>query len=122
VLRTFASATLSLLMLTTLLWGGCMSCDQFFMVGSAAKKCCAPDGHCKRRSDHSKSDPSKECKQLAMEHSNFLDHTFAPVPSPQVAPAIAEPMAEHRGGFVWVFDSVEPSPPDLQALHSTFLI
>jgi hypothetical protein len=119
--RTFVSATLSMLMLATLFWGGCVSCEQFFMVGSNAKKCCAPDGHCKRRSDPTKSDLSKECKQLAVEHSNFLDLSFAPPPSGQIGFAIAEPMAE-QPGFVWAFDSVEPSPPDFQALNSTFLI
>ena len=119
--RIVSSAMLSLLMFSTLLWGGCISCEQFFMVGSSTKKCCAEDGHCKRRSEPAKSDLSKECKQLAVEHSNFLDHSFAPPPSGQTAFAIAEPMAE-QPGFMWVFDSVEPSPPDLQTLHSTFLI
>ena len=112
---------LPLLVLTTLLWGGCISCEQFFMVGSGAKKCCSPDGHCKRPSEPTKSDLSKECKQLDVVHSNSLEPVFAPPPTWQCALVITQPMAEQIG-FAWVFDSVEPSPPDLQSLHSTFLI
>ena len=110
-----------LLMLITMLWGGCVSCEQFLMVGSDATKCCAPDGHCKRRSEPTKSDISKECKQLAVEHSNFLEHSFAPPPTGPFALAMAESM-EEQSGFAWVFDFVKPSPPDFQAPHSTFLI
>ena len=112
---------LSLLMLITMLRGGCVSCEQIFMVGSDATKCCAPDGHCKRRSEPTKSDISKECKQLAVEHSNFLEHSFAPPPIGLFALVMAESMDE-QSGFAWVFDSGEPSPPDFQALHSTFPI
>jgi hypothetical protein len=118
--RTIAFATLSLLMLCTLLWGGCISCEQFFMVGSAAKKCCAPDGHCKSRSDPTRSDVSRECKQIAIEHSSFLDHSVVPPSSPHTQ-AIALPSVKSVG-HVWAFGVIEPSPPDLQTLHSTFLI
>lgn len=91
----------------------------FLLVGSAAKSCCNPDGHCKDESDPTRSDQSKECKQIAIEHSSFLDHSLVPtmVPSFQLAmPSVV------RVAPVSAFDSAESSPPDRQALYSTFLV
>ena len=119
VARSITSATLSLLMFTTLLWGGCISCDQFFMVGSTATNCCDPDGHCKDESSPTRSDLSKECKQIAIEHSNFLDHTIVPPMARGLHTAIL--LVEHVTP-VWASHFVEPSPPDRQALYSTFLV
>jgi hypothetical protein len=118
--RPLANLLLSFLLAATLLWGGCVSCEQFFMIGSSAKSCCAPDGHCRTRTTPSRSDLSKECKQLAFEHSKFLDHGFVPVASQSTLvtmPAIADSRAQSLP-----FAPIEPSPPDLQTLYSTFLI
>ena len=49
VLRAVSSSFLSLLLLVTLMWGGCISCPQFFMVPKAEKSCCDEAGKCKRQ-------------------------------------------------------------------------
>jgi hypothetical protein len=57
---------------------------------------------------------------MAMEHSKLLVHNFVP-PGGQQTQAIVAPLVVYVA-HVWAFDLVEPSPPDLPILHSTFLI
>ena len=117
--RALASSLLSLLLLTTLVWGGCISCEQYFMW-PGAKSCCASDGHYKKKTPAQKTS-GVECKQMALEHQKSVDlHIDLPVvavaPFQVPLPAI-QAMTTWRG-----VSPVEPSPPDLQILHSTFLI
>ena len=117
--RALASSLLSLLLLTTLVWGGCVSCEQYFMW-SRSKGCCGQDGRCQKTAPE-KPAPARECKQIAFEHHKSFDlHIDLPVVAvaiiqPPVPPA---PAAERWSPA----NPVEPSPPDLQVLHSTFLI
>jgi hypothetical protein len=119
VRRTLASSLLSLLLLTTLVWGGCISCEQFFMW-PGVKGCCGANGQCKTK----KSRPpqtGRDCKQIAFEHQKSVDlHMDLPVlavtPS-DFLPRLAEPLTGWFG-----VSPMGPSPPDRQALHSTFLI
>jgi len=84
------------------------------------KGCCGANGQCKTK----KSQPSqtgRECKQIAFEHQKSVDlhidlSVVAVIPS-DFLPRLAEPLT-HRSGV----SPIEPSPPDLQVLHSTFLI
>ena len=71
VCRAFASSLLSLLLLTTLVWGGCISCEQYFMFGGA-KSCCSPNGHCKTKTSPSQNS-DRECKQIAFDHHKSVD-------------------------------------------------
>jgi hypothetical protein len=108
-----------LLLLTTFIWGGCISCEQYFTWPNA-KGCCAPDGHCKTKTPAEK-DSGRECKQIAFDHQKSVDlHIDLPVSAISVfdlAPRTLDPFATWHGT-----DQVEPSPPDLQVLHSIFLI
>jgi hypothetical protein len=119
VRRTLIRSLLSLLLLTTFVWGGCISCEQYFMW-PGAKGCCAPDGHCKTKAPAEK-DSGRECKQIAFDHQKSVDlHIDLPVfaiTAFDLAPRTLVPLATWHGK-----DPVEPSPPDLQVLHSTFLI
>jgi hypothetical protein len=120
VRRAFASSLLSLLLTTTLLWGGCVSCEQYFMW-PAAKGCCAPDGHCKTKKAPVKQDSGRECKQIAFDHQKSFDHH---VDLPVIAEAPVDLPAQAIDAFAsWRgTDPIEPSPPDLQVLHSSFRI
>ena len=117
--RKLASSLLSFLLLTTLVWGGCISCEQYFMF-PGAKGCCDPSGHCKSKAP-AKHAPDRDCKQIAFDHQKSLDlHIDLPVASALAfdAPALTvEPVIERHGP-----SPVDPSPPDLQILNSTFLI
>ena len=118
--RAFASSLLSLLLVTTLVWGGCISCEQYFMW-PGAKTCCAPDGHCKTKKAPAKQDSARECKLIAFDHQKSIDHhiDLAVVAAVAVDLAIRSVEAFER----WHGTSpIEPSPPDLQILHSTLLI
>jgi hypothetical protein len=117
--RALASSLLSLLLFTTFVWGGCISCEQYFMW-PGAKSCCAPDGHCKTKAPAQQTS-SRECKQIAFGHQKSVDlHIDLPVVASgtfDVPTRRVEPLATWHGTR-----PVEPSPPDLQVLHSTFLI
>ena len=108
-------------MLATLVWGGCISCDEYFMW-PGAKSCCSPDGHCRRNAPPSPQHPQRLCKQIAFDHQKTLDH---PIEPPMIAvvkidvPLRVIANSERLAPFVV---PIEPSPPNLQALNSTFLI
>lgn len=122
VRRALASSLLSLLLVTSLVWGGCISCEQYFMW-PGVKSCCTPGGHCKTKQSPAKKDSGPECKQLAFEDHKSLDHHFdlpavdtAAVPVAQ--PVLATEAVAHRPSL----ELLAASPPDLQILHSTFRI
>ena len=118
VLRAVSQSLLSVMMVITLMWGGCISCPQFFMFPGAQKTCCTKSGQCERPT---KSAPAKECQRISLELQNathlLLDLPPAMTSSDLLAP-VAAPLALPRSEA----PAVEPSPPDLNVLHSTFLI
>ncbi len=117
--RAISNSLLSLLLLVTLIWGGCVSCEQYFMFGGA-KSCCSPNGHCKTKNSPSQNS-ERACKQIAFDHHKAVDFhiDLTAMGSVKIEPPLLRVEArEHwRRG-----DPAEPSPPDLQILHSTFLI
>jgi hypothetical protein len=90
------------------------------MIGGA-KSCCTPDGHCKTKQPPTKQTPARDCTQIAFDHHKSIDHH---IELPLIAAfEMAVPPAEIESMERWHGVSlVEPSPPDLQVLHSTFLI
>lgn len=116
---------LSLLMVATLLWGGCISCPQFFMfptADKAEKSCCQKNGQCERPT---KTAPSKECKRIALEPQTFAS-AHAPL-------AVVEDVVPNNMVVLPVLNSSstelhpeapisDHSPPDLNVLNSTFII
>jgi hypothetical protein len=119
VYRTLANSLLSLLMLATLVWGGCISCDEYFMW-PGAKGCCSPNGQCKTKTPSSQK-TNRECKQIAFDHQKAVDHLVA---LPMIAVVTIEVPLRVIASWesLHSVSSAEPSPPDLQVLHSTFLI
>jgi hypothetical protein len=120
VRRAFANSLLSLMMLATLVWGGCISCDEYFMW-PGAKTCCSPNGRCKTKAPASPQKPARDCKQIAFDHQRSVD---THIESPAVAMVgIDLALRVIEGSEPWHGPTpVEPSPPDLQVLHSSFLI
>ena len=126
VLRAFASSLLSLLLIATVTWGGCISCKQYFMWPSA-KDCCSGKGHCKSKpgkqnsATETKQNSGPECKQIAFgSQKSFALHVdFSVTTDTRVAVPVPRAGILVSGGNV---SPIEPSPPDLQPLHSTFLI
>jgi hypothetical protein len=120
VLRAISSSLISLLLVATMLWGGCVSCPQFFMFPKVEKSCCNKAGQCERPS---KSAPAKECKRMPFEFQGYSVHVEWAVSILTtdrlglIPPAIHVVLVNH-------FETSElaPSPPDLNVVNSTFLI
>ena len=90
------------------------------MFGSA-KTCCSPDGHCKKTGVPAAAKGSVDCKQIAFEDQKLIE---APVVLSAVIAGWHElfvPQA-HTGAVMSVTRGSGPSPPNLQILHSTFLV
>lgn len=102
-------------------WGGCISCEQYFTFGKS-HGCCNPDGRCKTKAP-GKSSHGRDCTLIAFEHHKAIDlHFDLPVVSVDV-----ESMALSIRTLELLPRRYDPlpvglSPPDLQTLHSTFLI
>jgi hypothetical protein len=102
-----------------MLWGGCISCPQFFMFPGAKKDCCG-SGRCEK-SKSQNSAPNKECKRMPLEPAASA-HVQADLP-PAVTVSIDLPAPELLCSVaVHAILPVEHSPPDLQVLNATFLI
>lgn len=120
VLRAFTNSFLCMLLLTTLVWGGCISCEQYFMF-DGAKSCCTADGHCKTKQPPTKQSTGRACTQIAFDSHKSIDHhvELPLVEAVGTTLALSEIETAQRWHGVRL---IEPSPPDLHVLHSTFLI
>jgi hypothetical protein len=122
VLRAVANAILSLLVVATFMWGGCVSCEQYFMFPGKHQSCCNQAGQCERPGKNSPKPAKQDCNRLPLQRGEKL-HAL---PLPSIVPAIValfpppalSPLA-HLAAVEVLPDS---SPPDLQSLHATFLI
>ena len=112
---------MSLVVLMSLLWGGCLSCAQYFMLpGIPAHDCCAPSGHCEKRSTPQSQSGCKiqamsASKQSLPDHAVILAVSVTPVaPISVVLRDLYTPATPV--GF-------DPTPPgDLGLLHSVLRI
>jgi len=121
VLRGIANSLLSLVVVATFLWGGCVSCEQYFMFPGKHQQCCNKSGQCERSSKKLPKPEKQDCNRLPLERTKTTH-----VPLPAVLPAAIAPAVEQFYAPLlqaWAFE-IPPdiSPPDVQALHSTFLI
>ncbi len=123
VLRTIASSLLSLVVVATAFWGGCVSCEQFFMFPGQHLRCCKA-GQCERPGKNAPPAPKKDCNRMPLS-VRANSHV---IPAPSVLPVrIAPPVlvglpsdASFRAAAAEVV--LGHSPPDLQVLHAIFLI
>jgi hypothetical protein len=114
VFRVVANFGLSILLVAVLLWGGCVSCSQYFAF-TASHNCCDPVGHCRKA-------PVKTTCIIQPMDVTSMAHFIAPDPAVAgvVVVALAAPMR--------LIDApadtplVRESPPDLCKLHSVFRI
>ena len=120
-MRTLANLGLSLVLVVTLLWGGCLSCSQYFMFPSSHAGCCDPAGHCGKTPQA----PAKDCHIQPL----ALTKTFSTTTAQSTLPAVVLPVTMAAanqpsvfGTRLLAFFSPQPSPPDLGLLHSVFRI
>ena len=120
LVRIIGNSLLSVLMVATLLWGGCVACPQFFMFPGIKKDCCKV-GQCER-SKPQKSSPSKQCNRMPLERTGAAQLPCAEVPTRVVATIDLSQPTVLYGPACDTIAAVEHSPPDLLALNATFLI
>ena len=127
VSRACFSSMLSALMTLTLLWGGCISCDQFFMFPQSKTDCCKKDV-CEKPSKHApaKTNPTN-CEKMALDlHGNGNARSDAT--AKLILPAVELPALDGLilpvtpCGHPPAFRPITGSPPDLSILNSSFLI
>ena len=121
MLRGIASSLLSLVIGATFLWGGCVSCEQYFMFPGKHQPCCNKSGQCERPGKNSPKPDKRDCNRLPLERTATTHVPLPAVLPAPIAPAIDQFSASlcHASAFEV---PPETSPPDAQALHATFLI
>jgi hypothetical protein len=121
MLRSIANSLLSLVVAATFLWGGCVSCEQYFMFPGKHQPCCNKSGQCERPGRNAPKPEKQDCNRLPMQRT-----ATAHIPLPAVLPAPIAPAIVLLPASLFHAAAVEvppdTSPPNLQALHATFLI
>ena len=130
MLRKIANLAVAVMLTATLLWGGCLSCAQYFMFPAGGEKsCCMPSGECKKT--HDTPGPQQECRIQPMAlkaappqllHApvrEFLESSsfVLPLQATVLTTAATIPATYLNDRFTNL-----PAPPDLCLLHSVFLI
>lgn len=116
-------------MTVTFLWGGCISCDQFFMFPRVKTDCCHKGACEKPRKDAPAKTAPTSCEKMPLDHQSSANpHGAATAKLIQLSAIEPPPLS----GFVHPlspFDFppafLQPiigSPPDLRVLNCSFLI
>jgi hypothetical protein len=125
-LKAFANIAFSFLLVVTLLWGGCLSCPQYFMFPDSHGGCCHPTGKCEQhpgKEDPARPPASSDCniQPIALAPAT-PDAAAHPVLAIAIAPAILTSVPAN----VLASSPIELRPhgpePDLSLLHSVFRI
>ena len=112
-----------MLLAVTMLWGGCISCPQFFMLPGADTDCCDEAGRCKKKPQEPATEEQCQTMPLELQPSGGQHSPLIPIAEvDEIADAHG---AGDLGVNVWVWEDAaerEHSPPDLQALYAIYLI
>ena len=124
MLRTIANSFLSLLVIATFMWGGCVSCEHYFMFpGRQHQSCCNKSGQCERPGKTSSKPEKQDCNRLPLGRNGNAHSVPAPQVLPVVIAEVAPPLCSAAHFRVTAFEILlDPSPPDLLTLNATFLI
>ena len=112
-----------MLLMATLVWGGCVSCPKFFMFSQDVKSCCKKSGECEKPM---KPQPvNEECSKLSFAFGSTDSHeltisfvalTAGEVIAPAVTPAHTLLSVDPESG------PPQYSPPHLFLKNSAFRI
>ncbi len=116
---------MSVVLAITLMWGGCLSCANYFRApAKVAGRCCHTDGSCKDKPGSPKSTSDCNIQQAALSNAKALDAALQPtlvsaIPQASFIPRAALFQAQRE------FPAIPPdrgTPPDLNLLYSIFRI
>jgi len=112
-------------MTVTLIWGGCLSCSQYFRPpAKAAGSCCDPHGGCKEKPGQSKAKRDCNLQPVALASAKS---SGAAIQSSLAFMVLSAESTLLRATTQWhaALPIVPPdrgSPPDLNVLHSVLRI
>jgi hypothetical protein len=127
--RVFLNALSSFLLVASYLWGGCVSCEQFFMLPGSKGNCCEKR-RCKNPANKSsdRSGPQtaqQDCQTMPLERSwsaNLHNDLAAPLAALAVPAADIIDLTHSDARAVTEFDFAAGSPPDIPLTNSALLI
>jgi hypothetical protein len=123
VLRRIANSVLSLMVVATFMWGGCVSCEQYFMFPGKHQPCCNKSGQCERPGKTSTKSEKRECNRLPLDRGGNAHAVPLPAILPESSTHGIQQFSPPALFRVIAFEVLlDPSPPNLQALNATFLI
>ena len=125
--RAFSNSCWSLLLVVSYLWGGCISCSQFFMWPGSKGHCCET-----RRCKNPPAKPAKttpqDCQTMPLErsaaahsHSNLATPLWTIEVSTVPAADIIH-LARSQAKAAIEFDPIAGSPPDIPVIDAALLI
>ncbi|HCC57585.1 MAG TPA: hypothetical protein DEQ47_10025 [Solibacterales bacterium] len=114
--KTAANSLLTLVLLASYLWGGCVSCEQYFMLPSA-RHCCEA-GKCKTPSAPRQ---QKNCERLALNHVPEA-HSHSEIAAAFAATPARVTLVLLPVRWIDVTQVPSPSPRDLLILNASLLI
>jgi len=136
VQRTLFNTVFSLLLTVSYLWGGCISCEQFFMWPGSKGHCCETL-RCKKstgkQSEKSNRQPTQQdCQMMPLDRSSG-QRLLAAHSHHEATAAMAENHADSiltaetalLFAHSWIAARINPvdaSPPDLPILYASLLI
>jgi hypothetical protein len=131
VYGAFSNSCWSLLLVVSYLWGGCVSCEQFFMLPGSKGHCCETR-RCKnpanKSTDRSESKATqRDCQTMPLERSSAAHSSDFAAPLSTLA-VLAGPAADvidlsySQARAVIEFDFTAGSPPDIPLTNSALLI
>jgi hypothetical protein len=129
VYGAFSNSCWSLLLVVSYLWGGCISCQQFFMLSGSKGHCCAAQrckNPAKKSTDRTGSQTTQQdCQTMPLERSSAayshsdLAARLAEISVP--ATNFIELALSHTRAAI-EFDPTAGSPPDIPVIDAALLI
>ena len=119
LLRAISNSLTTLLLMASYLWGGCISCEQFFMLPGAKSDCCDRN-KCKKSPKQSKPESSQQdCQRMPLEQASG-SHPVG------IAPLVAALVIDSAVQVFYIaepiLDPIADSPPDLPILNTSLLL
>jgi hypothetical protein len=128
VYGAFANSCWSLLLVVSYLWGGCISCQQFFMFPGSKGHCCEArrcKNPAKKSTDRAGSQTPQDCQTMPLERSSAAHShtdlaarlTVVSIPATDVIE-----LARSHAKAAIDFDPTAGSPPDIPVIDAALLI
>jgi len=128
VYSAFSNSCWSLLLVVSYLWGGCISCQQFFMLPGSKGHCCEQrcKNPAKKTSDSAGSHTTpRDCQTMPLERSSAAySHSDLAAPLADISlPAtdLIELARSHASAAI-EFDPSAGSPPDIPVMGAALLL